>query len=61
MTKAEKIKTLPIDELIELLLAFESGNMKYCYQNPNICDNDCEVCLLEWLNSEFEEGVSFYY
>ena len=63
MTKYEKIKELTEEELIELLLAFESGNMNYCSDFKTICDcdNDCDFCLRKWLESEYDDGVSFYY
>lgn len=60
MTIHEKIKELSEEELIELLLTFESGNMDYCYSIPQMCKNDCEVCLREWLNDEYDEDDGFY-
>lgn len=54
MTNLEKIRSMNEDDLIELLLTFESGNMQYCLSHPPQCDDSCGKCLRVWLESEVE-------
>lgn len=66
-TNFDRIHSMSVEELAELLYQFEnlSDKLKFCKNEPEceelldegktISDNMCKKCLVEWLQSEVEE------
>lgn len=65
-TNFDRIHSMSVEELAELLYQFEnlSDKLKFCKNEPEceelldegktISDNMCKKCLVEWLQSEVE-------
>lgn len=55
MTNYEKIKAMSVEEMAEFIpdWSFKACKISHDYIE---CDNECEKCVKEWLESEVEEN-----
>lgn len=62
MTNADKIRGMTVDELQELLSAFECGDISYAVTFCDLCESggntlklNCDGCLRHWLDSDADD------